>query len=469
VQLAPLDHLFDFRDEIPRDSELEPWEGEIAINPWAFQGTETESTAVTLPVDKPYTSFASSTGTAYYDISAADGARLSGNDKIQTSMTFAIPATATVDASNRDQWSLVIDDGTRKIQWGVIYKSATSYYIGFFGSSGWLGDQYIADADDFQEITVIRNGDNVELWANGKKITTVAYSSFDAGANHKVTFGIQTTAASLEVYCKQLGAGWAAQNNYWCATGDAGSVVSANPKQFVDGATLLDSQDVGSQIIVSGGTTTNTQGGMNNGVYLVDSIVSTGTAELVGETFTERATIDSSVQITIEGRSLTYPDDLGKSIVISDSELVNDGTYTITKLIEEGTGTDFASYSTDCAGAKTHVCEVSGSLTPEQKLTYRIDPAFVTETGLDWELSDAGSVSGDTLTLRQGLWINDLVMQGNYPMVLSGQLVDSDTQNQSTGTAYSYYPFYLANSFGLMAAYISDLTAAGVIPVYEDL
>lgn len=473
VQLYPMDHLFDFRDDIPSDVDLEPWPGETAIQPWSYQGSEAEGTAV---VNTPglYTAFTSSTGTVYYQMSDADGARLDGETDAVVSILLNIPSTATVHASNRGQCALFLEDGTRAIRWGVQNVDASNYRVGLYTGSSWIPGTFVTISKDaFHEITLVKNGStDAELWVDGVFIGRGVYSLFDASANHRAEFGITVTQAGLVVQYKQLGMKHETVTDYWNAVGAAGAVATANPTQFDDTGSVLAAGDVGKQIRISGGTVAS---GINNGTWLIDSYVSPGVVELIGPTREDAAVVSTGPDtVTVEDEeAFTYPDDIGKTIVISGSALGNDGSYTITALIEAGTGTDYSTYDTPITGAKTNIAQVSGAppFTPEPDLEYRLDPAFQTEAGLDWELSDAGSFAGNTLTLRQGLWANGLVMEIHYSNVYSAQLLaDEDVRNTvGTGPTYEYWPFYLADPFGLVQAYMDDLTAAGVIPEFEAL
>ena len=475
VQLYPMDFLFDFRDDIPSDIDMAPWPGETPIQPWSYQGGESEGTAVVNTAGQ-YTTFTSSTGTVYYRMSDADGARVTEGTEVEISTVLNIPSTATVSGANRNQCDVVIEDGSYNIRWGVLNVDAGNYRVGLYDSSGWVGSTVDVAKDAFHEVVLRKQADGVvELEVDGMLIARQSTSDFDVSSNHRIEFGIHVTSASLAVQYKQTGVRHVTLTDYWNAYGAAGSVNVANPTRFDDTGSLLAATDVGKRLVISGSSTSNPQGGSNNGRYLVDSYVSAGVVELVGDSEEDGATVNTAnpTRITVgNSEAFTYPDDLGKQIVISGSAGSNDGTYVIDTLLEPGTLQDYSTYDTPIAGAKTNVCEVvSATFTSEQDLEYQIKPVFVTEASLDWELSDAGSLAADTLTLRQSLWVNGLVMLVRYSNVYSAQLLaDEDVQNiVGVGPTYDYWPFYLANPLGLVTAYMDDLTAAGVIPEFEAL
>ena len=79
------------------------------------------------------------------------------------------------------------------------------------------------------------------------------------------------------------------------------------------------------------------------------------------------------------------------------------------------------------------------------------------------------------MTLRQALPLTSSqayrVLEVIYSQVLSAQvllntLVTNQVIQTSPNLLFSYYPFYLADPLGYVRAYLSILTAAGVIPEF---
>lgn len=478
VQLKDMDHLFSFQDDIPSDVELEPWPGETPINPWGYQGSEAEGSAVALTAGS-HTSLTSTSGSTYYRMTDTDGARVTDHTRAIFSAVVRIPSTASIGAS-RDQCAVSVEDGARNVQWGILAGTGSTARIGLWGAAGWLGSTVDVALDEFHEIVILRETEWAELWVNGQWVDRVSLSSFDASAQHRAQFGCYSTVAGMISDWKHIGVHLDnSRADYWDAE-TSGGVASANPTRFVATTNFFVTDDAGKGIEITGSTATNPQGGSNNGRFLVDSLVGaspTDTVKLVGPEHSEQATVNSATptRITVDDpEEFVYPDDLGKQIVISGSSLGNDGIYTITGLLEPGTLVDLATYDTPLTGVRTNICVASAAaFTSEQDLTYRVDPVFVTET-LTANLSDAGEIGATSpyvATLRNGLWVNGLVMEIRYSEVLSAQVLrDADTQNVvGSGPSYTYYPFYLASPLGLVAAYIDNLTAAGVIPEYEGL
>ena len=121
----------------------------------------------------------------------------------------------------------------------------------------------------------------------------------------------------------------------------------------------------------------------------------------------------------------------------------------------------------------TTVCEcAAATFTSETSLEWNLTPNMVAETALTWRLSDAGALSGLVLTLRNSLWVNGLIMGIRFTDVLSSQVLEDasivNTLIQDDPTVlYEFYPFYINDPMGFIQAYLTTITAAGVIPEFE--
>lgn len=472
VILKDLEELFNFETQKPSALTYEYWPDETPASAFTYAGGESEATQVTVITDTGVELVSGAGGTVFYEMLDTQGARIENESYAEVSSLLMIPTGAVIGA-DKNQASVSIKDGAFEVNVGVDGSG-----IGLFSSTGggFLGSTLSTALDTWYEVVVKKFGtDYVELWVNGTPISRVNYSLFVvASVDHQVEWGIRgAPSVGMKVQVRQVGFEIKTITDYWNARGVAGSVNTANPTRFDDTLALMTAGDVGKQLQVSGGTVAS---GINNGTWVISSYVSPGVVELQGVTHTDEATVSTGPDtVTVEDlEAFTYPDDIGKTIVITGSVGANDGSYTITALIEPGTLTDFSTYDTPVTGAKTNIAEVAGAppFVPEPNLEYRLDPDFQTEVGLDWELSDASSFSGDTLTLRNGLWVNGLVMETRYSDVLTAQLLkDTDVANEvydaGPPVLHEYYPFYLSDFMGLIQAFIDTITAAGVIPEFE--
>lgn len=475
VTLKDLGEVFDFRNDKPSALTYAYWEGETPASAFTYTGSESEATSVT-QVAGLYTKFKSNSGgTVYYRMLDTQGARITPDSYVEYNVSMQIPTGSILSAGDLLQAHLSIEDGDYRVNAGL--ENDMSFGLFATEGGGHLGSTVTLVVDQFYDITIKKfDDDYVELWVDGQLIETQAYSAFtDTTTNHRVEFGIAgTPATNMEVWFKQLGLDIINIVDYWSAREDGtGTVATANPTRLVlSGAThVFVSGDVGDGFRISGSGVTNPSGGNNNGDWVIDSFVSGTTVELLGRQHTDaEVSITNPLRVEVPSdRKFKYPDDLGKELVISGSALGNNGTYVIDKLLQEGTFTDFSTFATPIEEYTT-ICEVSAAtFTTETGLDWKLKPVFITETGLDWVQADASSFVTTTLTLRQALWVNGLVMEISLSDVLTGQLLkDIDVGNLvidlGPPVLYEYYPMYLADPVGAIAAYIDTITAAGVIP-----
>ena len=480
VTLKDLGEVFDFRSATPSAVTYAYWEDETPDVAFEYQGSVSEGTGVTQNVGLQ-TKFKSNapSGTVYYRMDGPHGARVVPESYVEYSASLQIPTGSVLAAGKLLQASMEIFDGAFRVRAGI----DDTMELGLFATEGGghLGSTITLSLDQYYDITVKKFGeDYVELWVDGRLVDSQLYSAFTlATTDHQVEFGIAgTPSANMEVWFKQVSLAIKNTTDYWCSreTG-TGSVQTANPNWFILAASpyVFSANDVGKWISISGSGITNSSGGNNNGDYIIKTYVGGTTVELEGAV-KNGASLSNSTRITLdEMDSLVYPDDLGKEIVITGSSSGNDGTYIVDSLLQPGTLADYSTFETQ-RRETTNICEVvvSGTLVApsfvaQTELDYQLNPNFETESGLDWLHSDSSSISIATLTLRQPLWVNGLVMEISYSNVLTGQLLkDVDSWNRviSSGppVLYEYYPFYLSDEVGAMQAYIDTVTVAGVIP-----
>jgi len=476
VKIKEMNELLSFRDDKPSAVTYAYYPGETPNNAFSYDGTESESTAVTVTADSHCRFTVSAGGTTEYRMNVSQGARIQETSYVEVTSLIRVPSTATLTAGALFQFAVRIDDGDYRVSWGM----ENTREIGIFDSvgGGFIGGTITLATNTFYEVTIRKYGtDRVELWVDGVLISTVQYSLFTQVVSTRyIAFGcIWGAANGMQSDWRQMGVKVTNDLDYWTAREtDTGDVLAANPNRLtLNGSTAYTfiSGDVGKAIRISGSEITNTQGGNNNGRWVIATFNSGTSVELSGVE-KEDATLDGSnpTRITVaDNEAFTYPDDLGKQIVISGSAASNDGTYVISKLLQLGTLTDLATFDTELS-EQTNVCEVvSATFTSEVDLTYKLMPNFADESNLDWEQSDAGSISGDTLTLRQALWTTGIIMDIEVSRVVTGQVLEADDDNVLLDTEpniYEFYPFYLHDPFALIKSYVDAITVAGVKPEY---
>lgn len=471
VRLHDLSELFDFRSSIPSAVTYDYYPGVVSPgNAFTYVGTLAEGLSVT--ANGLFTQMTTSDGTAvYYRMLDTQGARVTPDTDYSLSYIVKVPSTATLGAV-REQCSLAIQDGSKEIAVGVTAGAPGQFNLGLYDNAGagFIGTTLTCAVNIWYEVTLKKVGTNIQFWVDNVLLHEEPYSTWtNSNSNHRIEFGIRATSSlGMRVRTKQLGVTLQTATEYWAFQGTNGSVNTGSPTLLSDTtASAFVSGDVGKRVSIDGSAITNPQGGSNNGWWLISGYISASVVTLIGKEYEESATLAASGRITVDQENaFYYPDDLGKDIVITDSASGNNGTYVITNLIEAGTLTDYADYDTPGVTGFTNICEVASAFTAEADVTWKLQPNFVTESNLNWELSDAGSISGDTLTLRQALWAQDLIMSFLISDVFSGQLLpDTRTRNILTDAGppvvFEYWPFYLGSTF---EEFFDIITAAGVIP-----
>lgn len=488
VILYELDELFDFRNDKPSALTYAYFPGDTPASAFTYAGTDAEGTYVVVTAGE-YVEFTSNGGTVFYRMLDTQGARITEKSVVEVSVLLNVPEDTYLNANELDQASIMIYDGDFRVSCGIDTEDTDLFHIGLYNTqaAGYLGAGKMLSVDTYYEVMVRKVGDQyVELYVDGAFIERYDYIDFSAStSNHRIEFGLQgTPIANLAVRYKQLGVRIKTVTDYWSARGTAGIVATGNPDEFDDNITLLASGDVGKYLTIKGSGITNGDGGNNNGHWLIDSYTSPGVVDLLGPVLVEEAAViapiatNGVIQID-DSRGFVFPDDLGKKITLANSELSNDGTYTIKKLFEFRSPSTYKDLAADFDTAgqltmRTNICEVDATLEVESNLDYNLEPVFSTESSLEWELSDASSISGTAITLRQGLWVNTLIMEMRLADVLSAQLMRlneliNEVIDEGPPVLYEVYPFYLFDPLGLISAYVDTLTAAGVIPAFEPL
>lgn len=481
VKLKDLSEVFDFRNEIPSDVEYEYYEGAVADNAFTYAGGLSESNVT----QNGYftTMQAPSSGTVYYDMLDSQGARIDENSIVCFDAVVQIPSVITLGVGLLKQISFSIFDGSRNINLGF----DDGIVLGLFETEGggFYGDSTVLSANLMYNIRVLKNGtENVSFWVNGELITTVSYAAFTVpDSNHKFSFGLQgTPPAGCGFFIKQLGMTIVNKTDYWSTTYEdtEGSVSTFQPNIFtIAGSHSFVSTDVGKIFEVKNSTITTAAGGNNNVKGVIDSVNSSTEISLSPISYNDN-TIENNLLFLHDGvEKFKYPDDLGKYVEITNSVSGNNGTYMIIDLYVEnsletrGYWVSPNDFLTPNYVTYTNVARLNGVLTDEVGIDFSKIIKFQTEASLGFTHSETGIQSGSTLTLKDPLWSNNLLMEVGISNVLTGQLLlDNTVDNElisSSPLSYRYYPFYLSDTLGSIEAFIDELTIAGVIPTAEGL
>lgn len=406
--------------------------------------------------------------------------RIQPNAQGEMAVLFAVPTIATLDtgASTGKQFMFGLSTTAKLLAVGTIgIGGAGPYNIGFITQAG----AFIAGAatlvrDQFYDVRIKFNGMQAQLFIDGQLVQTLAYTALSGVSTYAALYGLYSPSnALMRVRIKQVDLYVHTPIDYWASWGAAGSVLTANPDVLngnISGHFLT--TDLNKVLLTYNSAITNSYGGNNNGKWYVDSLISSALVTLKGDDGAAAtvATANPKRIVLADGlETFTYPDDLGKRVVLSGSSLSNNGTYVIQKLLDPDTLVDLATWGTPIK-VKTHVCEVvAASFVSETGLDWRILPNFENETGLAWVLSDAGVQTGMNLSLKQAMPSIPLahqVVDVWYADVLSAQILENEGVSNyvvsETPLRYLYYPCYLSDPLGYVRDYGKTITAAGVIP-----
>jgi len=484
VALADLGEVFDVRSELPSNLLYDYYPG--AASPgqaFDYIGDETEVNVVSFP-GKEYMRILTVTsgGTALYEMDGPKGARIVPETEVLASFVVRFPSGHNLVVAEPNQVHLIVEDGNAKIGVGFKRTLVSSPTVGLYapGATVNKGATQILGTNFFYEITLRKRGEDwVELYVNGNLLSRVAYSEFPASTNHRIEFGVDPVSGTREVFFKQIALNLHTPKDFWADKNPDGIVYSyPNQKKFDANITnYFKASDVGKRLDIYGSGVTNGLGGNNNGSWLIESLQSTPgqIAILVGipRTGAVLSSANPTRIVVPKDHPFKYPDDLGKRIVLENSSQGNDGEYVIGRLLKEGTFESLRDDFDSVAPQTTTICECPGeSFVSEVGVDWHLLPYMTYETGISGRLSDAGDLSGETLTLRTALWENDLIMAVRYSDVLSAQvLADVSVLNtviqDDPDVLYEYYPFYIHGTWEVYQAYLTAITAAGVIPEFE--
>jgi hypothetical protein len=490
VRIADLDQLFDFRTALPSVGTYVPYPGGAPIVPFTYTGADPEGAAV-IQVAGSHIRLVSAGGTVTYSMGYLQGARcfsLAGQQHQSAEVVLNVEVyVPTGHIWAGDEFQLAFQDGNKNFQIAISPSGPTDVWVSVGASAG-----VSIPKDEWHELEIRRPERGwLELWVDGTYCGRSLYTDVlfpIAGVGPTISFGLTVPSAGLEVWVRQVGAHTKLGMDFWALNGTGGCGIAAT--RFDDGLALMGAVDVGRKVVIMDSWATNPQGGNNNYRGVVASEVVPGSVLLEGEPHVDGATVDSAHPTWIQlgdKEALVYPDDLGKTLVISGSALGNDGAYVITGMLEEGTLTDLASYGTQYPtgvgyvpreARRTGIAVIAGAaFVSEPNLDWRLDPVFVAEPVvgmmthlLTYVLGDASTEAAGTITFRNVVltagWPG-LLMEAYVCRVLSAQLLfNHDVDNDPVGT---YHPFYLSDLIGFLAAYLQALLAAGVIPKFEPM
>lgn len=478
VRLKPEDHTSDFRNQKPSADQVEEYDGDAGTTVWFYTGDD-EAVDITL-LSGEGVEFTHAVGSrAIY----THPTRLLEESYASANMVMLIDSAGTLNTSSAYQWAFRFEDGSYRVGWGTKGIDASTYKIALTSINFISGAvEIVLDKDQYYSIEIKKYGTEwVELWVDGQLKDRKTYSLFTtATSGRQLIFGIAASGSpAVKGRYRQMGYYARTAQDFWGYTLDTTSVATARPQRITMATAPFILGDVGKRIEISEGTTLNSQGGTNNGVFEVEVVGLVSEVDVIGPANDDDGLVQSAnpLRVTISGdqQKFIFPDDLGKELVITGGLANNNGTYVIDSLLDDQTLVDLESWAT-VLRQETTICVIVDpgggfGFISESGLDWRLDPVFVTESNLRGVLSDAGSEAADVLTLRGALPGVEVVAVA-FSDVLSAQLLrDFSFQNEIIQTLpdvlWEYYPFYLSDPLGFVRIYLETVTAAGVIPEFS--
>jgi hypothetical protein len=445
------------------DTALE-YDGDPGTVAWAWQGTTAEVVGSIITTDATQgdrlnlgAAVAGLTG--YYLRSA----------RIQPESTGDLEALvrpnllAILDAADGLQWCLQMRDGARALAAGLFFVDGTVVALGFVNATtGALIGTAVNITSAFQRIGLRKRGRGaVELLLDGRVVARATYTAFVVATETDFRCGCLSTAAAGRSDVREFSWHVETPTDYWAARSAAGTSAASPSRDLGNLGGIVLVGDVGRVVMVSGGDARNAGGGTANGEWEIETRVDADTATVVG-----RTKPGASFRLGHPNRiflppeyALMFPDALGHEFQVLNGD--NAGTYGIAALLDD----DFAdladtvpdSYLQTSDGEapvreRSIIVEVAnppvgGFGDPDGEYLWRLRPVFPADAALLVQLSDAGTVAGTTLTLRQALPIAAPlpVVDITYTTVLSGHTEALDDDNDN---ATPRWPAYLYDGWG---------------------
>lgn len=352
-------------------------------------------------------------------------------------------------------WMMVVTDGTYEFGLGW-----TSTGISLVQSDGTpvVGGGSAPGVGVWHRFQLRRRGDLIEGLMDGKLELQANVSAFAAAVTTWASFGYWNNAGNQDWTVRWDNAACRVTTrwrNWWNLFSQTGAL-SVSDSDLDDGSNPFMAGDEGRYIRVYDPVNNE-----NDGLWLA-SYVGAGTVTLDGVPL-ERARVltpDPSKpeeSLVILEEDWFRPNDVGKEINISGSGLGNDGDYPV---VAWGSSIFVV----------VDASVLASGFVAESLLTWKFNPDFVTAASVNYEIIDAGSVAGETLTARQAWPTSGQEVTVDYTAVLSAQLMRNETiENEGSGGAEPniFYPFYLWDVEQSIRDLMDAVTAAGVIPEFE--
>jgi hypothetical protein len=486
-----------FRAVIPSAEQYIDYPGSTtAVSGWTYNtvGGLLESTYVSvIPITTdalgPYTEIVCGAGTLDDEIYYSHAARIEPTSHVSFEIVARLDGTPSNNTSRASQWYFDIHDGAYRIRVGMTHH-VNHVYVGFTnpGGTGFLtgGAQIEIDHGGtmvFRTFRLEKHGtDFVRFYALESTsgydheilVDTQPYSAFtQASAATQLRFGTwkQSPGGGHIPHFEIKSAQWEIDSPRERLNGvfTTGSTAAANPTRLTATGAFV-AADVGRRVRITSTSARLAAYGTAQGEWEVATYVGANDVTLRGpeERFAGSIGTQYPRQIYVEHNShaFTWPDCQGHQIQLLSGP--NAGTYTIQYVLDPVTRTRLnnAFSAADLAAGipgrqYSNLIELSADLpapADDTLVNWRLLPQFVTDATVSFEIVNAGTVVGSTLTLRQAPASPQLLLL-RYATVPSAAVPELGASNTPTATIY---PFYLWDNWGWIREYMDIVKPAGV-------
>lgn len=366
-------------------------------------------------------------------------------------------------------------DGERYVAWNL---TGPTLQISLLGSGQQTLAGPVAVAPGYRHISLTLDGSGAVLRIDGVATLRAPRSSLSATASTAAFLGNLSgvthpgSGGAPQLLVRWLGLYSRDSRDYSTARGTAAT--TASPSLLTTPGFDLTSASARGTIWVTGAKVAS-NGGTANGRYRVASTSGPNTAVLQGLPAEGgalvRAADGSSYLVAASDAPLMYPDDLGKTVVVTGPSLAGvSGSYTIQALYDPKSGKNLDGFATRLRQASYRAQLAGQQVLATDNVSYRVDPSFGADS-VSWQLSlpSITSRSGNVLTMTppQPLPLPQARYTVPYTTLLGCQMepnADTSTVQTDPGPppVYDRYPLYLTSPFEAVESYLPSLTAAGV-------
>ena len=388
--------------------------------------------------------------------------------------------------SHLKQLYFSIHDGAHKITVGMRHHG-THVDIGFLDSAetSFLagGVQVVRPHNgtmDYEALRIVKYGTaRVHFFVGEQLVDDQPYSAFTGvTTDRRLQFGIvrQQAGGGSGPLLEIKAANWLCETptlDFLNRRPAAGSL--AAPNQLTSTAVFLVTTDIGRRVRINTFSSRLPAYGTPLGEWEIATTPSTSQVTLTGPTRENLSSIGTmypkELFVDHDPSAFVWPDHLGQQIQILSGP--NAGTYTIAKILNPVDRSDYSltqprtlTSALIPARQYSNLIEVSTNLpapADDSIVNWRLVPVFVTDASIGFELIDATSIAGSTLTLRTTLPYPTELLELKYTNVLSAGVPQLDAVNVEVSPGvYSLYPFYLWDNWGWTRDYFDVVKPAGV-------